>query len=84
MLVDLGNALAHGIEFSAPAYSQKVTATISPESCSVSAYLIRSADKAVVEDALEKNKDPEYKYVLAGEKVERKAPSAKQESNGDH
>ena len=34
--IDVPMGILHSIEFDPPSYSQKVTATLSPESCSVS------------------------------------------------
>ena len=62
------------IEFSAPAYSQKVTATITPEKCAVSAYLIKASDEAALEDALNKKREPAASLLLAGKTFSRNDP----------
>jgi hypothetical protein len=50
--------------FDPPTYKQKVTVTITPESGSVSAYLIKSDQKDAVESALFNDKSPPSDAVL--------------------
>src|SRR4051794_2587226 len=57
--------------FSAPTYAQEVRATIEPESCSVSAYLVKESDAEAVQSALDANKEPDPKLVLAGKTFKR-------------
>jgi hypothetical protein len=55
------------IEFSAPSYQQKVTVTIDPKTSGVSAYLLKSSDKAAVKGVLNKVKggEPPASALLA-------------------
>ena len=57
--------------FTAPSYAQEVRATIEPESCSVSAYLVKESDAEAVGSALDMNKQPDPKLVLAGKTFKR-------------
>jgi hypothetical protein len=65
--------LTKEIIFTAPAYSQNVTVSIKPESCAVSAYLIKAKDKDAVEAVLNKKQVPESNLVFAGRTFDRKA-----------
>lgn len=52
------------VDFSAPAYEQRVTVTITPTNGAVSGYLIKSADKTAVGEALDREKDPAASLLL--------------------
>lgn len=53
------------IDFSEPAYAQKLAVTIQPTTGSVSAYLVKSADAERVERALQSDKEPPASLLLA-------------------
>jgi hypothetical protein len=53
------------IDFSAPAYAQAVRASIDPESWSVSAYPVKASDVEAVQKALDANRKPDTKMLLA-------------------
>ncbi len=59
-----------GIIFSPPAYEQKVTVTIEPQSAAVSAYLIKSSNQEAVEKFLDTNKEVPADLLL-GSKVSK-------------
>src|SRR5262245_36043177 len=63
---DVGPREARQLKFDAPAYAQSVRATIDPEKCSVSAYLVKASDADEVEKILDSNREPDSRLVLAG------------------
>jgi hypothetical protein len=58
----------HGLQeviFSAPAYQQKVSVTITPASSAVSAYLCKEGDVNQVKSALDADKQPPEALLIA-------------------
>jgi hypothetical protein len=53
------------IDFDPPSYSQKLSVSITPDKAGVSAYLIKTADKAAVLKVLDAEKEPEASQLLA-------------------
>jgi hypothetical protein len=54
----------HDINFSSPAYNQKVTITIEPTEAGVSAYLVNNDHVEKVNAMLKQGKEPEVSLVL--------------------
>lgn len=62
----------HAIDFTAPAYEQRLTVSVAPVNAGVSAYLIKSADKEAVSQALDAEKEPAASLLL-GSRVSKGA-----------
>lgn len=60
------------IAFSPPAYTQRLTVTITPTNTGVSSYLVKSADKTQVDRALQAEKEPAASLLL-GSRVSKGA-----------
>jgi hypothetical protein len=69
----LGPLVVQELEFSAPAYAQKVTVTITPTSAGVSAYLVKASDMEAVGRSLQVDKEPAASLLL-GSRVSKGQP----------
>jgi hypothetical protein len=60
----LSPMVVHQLEFTRPAYNQRVTVKIAPTSTAVSAYLVKTDDASAVDRALHAGKEPAASLLL--------------------